>query len=50
LEKKADEWIDKIAAAQQPDGYLNTFYVLTGLEKRWQDMSMHEDYCGGSYD
>ena len=24
LEKKADEWIDKIAAAQQPDGYLNT--------------------------
>ena len=47
LEKKADEWIDKIAAAQQPDGYLNTFYVLTGLEKRWQDMSMHEDYCGG---
>src|SRR3954471_22383711 len=23
LEKKADEWIDKIAAAQLPDGYLN---------------------------
>lgn len=21
LEKKADEWIDNIAAAQQPDGY-----------------------------
>jgi DUF1680 family protein len=47
LEKKADEWIDKIAAAQQPDGYLNTFYSLTGIDKRWQDMSMHEDYCGG---
>ncbi len=47
LEKKADEWIDKIAAAQQPDGYLNTYYILTGLENRWQDMSMHEDYCGG---
>jgi len=47
LEKKADEWIDKIAAAQQPDGYLNTFYSLTGMDKRWQDMSMHEDYCGG---
>lgn len=47
IEKKADEWIDKIAAAQRPDGYLNTFYILTGLEKRWQDMSMHEDYCGG---
>jgi DUF1680 family protein len=47
LEKKADEWIDKIAAAQQPDGYLNTYYTLTGLQNRWQDMSMHEDYCGG---
>ena len=47
LEEKADEWIDKIAAAQQPDGYLNTYYTLTGLNNRWQDMSMHEDYCGG---
>ena len=44
---KADEWIDKIAAAQQPDGYLNTYYTLTGLENRWKDMSMHEDYIGG---
>lgn len=47
LEAKADEWIDKIASAQLQDGYLNTFYTLTGLEKRWSDMSMHEDYCGG---
>ncbi len=47
LEQKADEWIDKIAAAQLPDGYLNTFYTLGGLENRWQDMSMHEDYNGG---
>jgi len=34
LEKKADEWIDKIAAAQQPDGYLNTYFTLSGLENR----------------
>jgi DUF1680 family protein len=47
LERKADEWIGKIAAAQQPDGYLNTYFVLTGLEKRWTDMGMHEDYCAG---
>ena len=46
-EKKADEWIDKIAAAQQPDGYLNTYYTLGGLEKRYTDMSMHEDYNAG---
>jgi DUF1680 family protein len=47
LERKADEWIDIVAAAQQPDGYLNTWYTLRGLNERWTDMSMHEDYNGG---
>jgi DUF1680 family protein len=47
LEAKADEWIDKIAAAQLPDGYLNTYYTLGRLDERWTDMSMHEDYNGG---
>lgn len=47
LEAKADEWIEKIAAAQLPDGYLNTYYTLNGLDKRWNDMSMHEDYNAG---
>src|SRR5665647_1637385 len=47
LEKKADEWIDKIAAAQLPDGYLNTYYTLSGIDKRWTDMEKHEDYCAG---
>lgn len=47
LEQKADEWIDKFAAAQQPDGYINTFYTLTGLEKRWTNMDKHEMYCAG---
>jgi DUF1680 family protein len=47
LEKKADEWIDLIAAAQLKDGYINTYYSLQFPEKRWTDMSMHEDYNGG---
>lgn len=47
LERKADEWIDKIAAAQLPDGYLNTYYTLTDLKQRWTDMEKHEDYCAG---
>ncbi len=47
LEAKCDEWIAKFAAAQQPDGYINTFYTLTGLDKRWTDMGMHEMYCAG---
>ena len=47
LEKKADEWIKIIALAQQPDGYLNTYFTLNTTEPRWTDMSMHEDYNGG---
>ena len=47
IEKKAEEWIDKIAAAQLPDGYLNTYYTLTGIGKRWTNMDYHEDYCAG---
>ncbi|MEP7145269.1 MAG: beta-L-arabinofuranosidase domain-containing protein [Ferruginibacter sp.] len=47
IEKTADEWIDKIAAAQLPDGYLNTYYTLNGLDKRWTDMEKHEDYNAG---
>jgi DUF1680 family protein len=47
LERKADEWIDKFAAAQEPDGYLNTFYSLTGVDKRWTNMDKHEMYCAG---
>ncbi|HBK88308.1 MAG TPA: glycoside hydrolase family 127 protein [Cyclobacteriaceae bacterium] len=47
IEAKADEWIDKIAAAQLPDGYIGTYYTLGRLNERWSDMSMHEDYNGG---
>ena len=47
MEKKADDWIDLIAASQLPDGYINTYYSLQFPEKRWTDMSMHEDYNGG---
>ena len=47
LEKKADEWVDKIAAAQLPDGYLNTYYTLGDITKRWTNLNNHEDYCAG---
>ena len=47
LEQKAEEWIDKFAAAQQSDGYLNTYYILTGLDQRWTNMDKHEMYCAG---
>ena len=47
LEAKCDEWIDKFAAAQQPDGYINTYYTLTKDEPRWTNMDRHEMYCAG---
>lgn len=47
LESYADEIIDKIAAAQQEDGYLNTYFTLAAPDKRWTDMERHEDYCAG---
>ncbi len=47
LARKADEWIDIIAAAQLPDGYLNTYYTLTDINKRWTQIPNHEDYNAG---
>ena len=47
MQKKCDQWIDIISAAQLPDGYLNTYFSLGRLDQRWTDMSMHEDYNAG---
>jgi hypothetical protein len=48
MEKRIDGIIDLIAAAQQPDGYLNTFITCTEPDKRWADLpSKHELYCAG---
>jgi len=47
LETKIDGWIDKIAAAQMPDGYLNTYYQLGDIKERWTNMGYHETYCAG---
>lgn len=48
LEKTADEVIDLIVRAQQPDGYLNTYYTITGLDHRWTNTrDDHELYCAG---
>ncbi len=47
LEAAADSAIDLIARAQCEDGYLNTYYTITG-EKRWSDLlEGHELYTAG---
>lgn len=48
MEQLADEVIDLIGAAQQPDGYLDTYYIINGLDKRWTNVrDNHELYCAG---
>jgi uncharacterized protein len=48
LERRLDEIIAKIAAAQHPDGYINTYYTIKEPGKRWTNLKdMHELYCGG---
>lgn len=48
LAARVDRIIDVIAAAQQPDGYLNTYFTLVTPDRKWTDLSvMHELYCAG---
>ncbi len=48
LEKKVDNVIDLIAAAQQDDGYLNVHVTVVEPEKRWSNLCyQHELYCAG---
>ena len=48
LEKTCDDLIALIGRAQQPDGYLNTYYTVKEPGKRWTNMrDNHELYCAG---
>lgn len=40
--------IDEIADAQQPDGYLNTYFTFERAGERWSNLrDLHELYCAG---
>jgi DUF1680 family protein len=48
LDKQVDALIAKIAAAQLPDGYLNTYYEVNGISNRLTNLAWnHELYCAG---
>jgi hypothetical protein len=48
LQGMADEVISLLAAAQQPDGYLNSYYQVVEPERKWSDLDFgHELYCAG---
>ncbi len=48
MRKKLEELVDTVIAAQQPDGYLNTYWLEQNGQKRlsWMQGS-HELYCFG---
>lgn len=47
LLEEIDAIVNDICDAQQEDGYLNSYFILSGLENRWTDMGLHEAYCLG---
>jgi DUF1680 family protein len=48
LEGMVDYVANKIIGAQQPDGYLNTHFIVTQPEMRWKNLrDWHEMYCAG---
>ncbi len=48
LEKVADGAIDIVCAAQQENGYLDTYYIINGMDKMFTNLrDHHELYCFG---
>ncbi len=48
LQAQVDQLIDTMEKAQRPDGYLNSFYIINGLDKRFTNLrECHELYCLG---
>jgi hypothetical protein len=47
LDALADDLIAVIAAAQQPDGYLNSYFMGKLAGERFKNFDLHEMYCAG---
>ena len=48
LDALLDDVIQTVGEAQQPDGYLDNFYTIDQIDKRWTDLTVtHELYCAG---
>ena len=48
LSSLVERVVDEIAAAQTPDGYLNTYFTFERAAERWDNLPrMHQLYCAG---
>ena len=48
IRAKLEDWIPKLLSAQEPDGYLQTFYTLNNIP-RWRNKHDHEGYLAGYF-
>lgn len=50
LERRVGGILDRILAAQQDDGYLISYFIVKGLEKKWDDLRLqHQMYNAGHF-
>lgn len=48
LERTADEAINIVCAAQMENGYLDTYYIINGMDKSFSNLKDHHElYCFG---
>jgi len=48
LRERVDEVVELIAAAQEDDGYLNTYFQVVEPDMKWTNLHvLHELYCAG---
>lgn len=48
LRRRVDKLSGVISRAQQPDGYLNSYFTIAKPEEKWANLKdMHELYCAG---
>lgn len=48
LERIADEAVDIVCAAQAPNGYLDTYYIIGGMDRIFTNLQDHHElYCLG---
>ena len=50
LRQRVDDMVNRILPAQQKDGFLITFFIVNGLDKRWDDLRLeHQMYNAGHF-
>ena len=50
LRQRVDGILDRILAAQQPDGFLISYWIDQGLDKKWDDLRLeHQMYNAGHF-